>query len=73
MRVACHHESSGHVLYVLQARAATKDAADARKQGYLKAALDGAMSQASKVLLGASWLICWQGLRVHLHLSQHQQ
>ncbi|KAK9842118.1 hypothetical protein WJX84_005359 [Apatococcus fuscideae] len=31
-----------------QARAATKDAADARKQGYVKAALDGAMSQASK-------------------------
>ena len=48
---------------MLQARAATKDAADARKHGYLKAAIDGAMSQASKVLSSASSLICWQGLR----------
>ena len=57
----------------LQARAATKDAADARKQGYLKAALDGAMSQASKVLLSvfmADLLARPEGL--HLHLSQHQ-
>ncbi len=37
------------MLIMLQARGATKDAANARQQGYLKAALEGAMAKASQV------------------------
>ena len=43
----------------MQARAATKDAADARKQGYLKAAIDGAMSQASQVIKVHDIVLCF--------------